>query len=154
MAWIFSLSVECGTKEEAAKAVANHFSGLIVMLADGSRFPCGAGVHCDGEGWWVVVCPDGVSRGGIRNDQDQRQMTEIGFALYDRLRTSPPYRYALAGIEVDDFRHFHELDNDDLENSGFNGLVLADSVWKHFGSPSRYVPFVPGYRWRPFEAAS
>ncbi|MDB6021528.1 MAG: hypothetical protein JWQ04_1385 [Pedosphaera sp.] len=33
MAWIFSLSVECGTQKEAAEAVAQHFVGLTVTLA-------------------------------------------------------------------------------------------------------------------------
>jgi hypothetical protein len=152
MAWIFSLSAECGAQEEAAEAVTEHFRGLTVTLADGSHFPCEVGTHFDGEGWWAGVCPTGVSRSGIGNEQDRRQMTEIGFALYERLRTAPPYRYALVGVEVGEFRSFRELD-DDLVKLDFSGLVLADAVWHHVGSPSIYVPFTPGYRWRPFTQA-
>jgi hypothetical protein len=153
MAWIFSLSAECGPQKETAEAVANHFKGLIVTLADGSQFPCGAGVSYHGESWWAIVCPDGVSTSGIRHDQDQRQMTEIGFMLYERLRTAPPYRYALVGVEAAETRDSLQELGDDLEICDWSGLVLADSVWKNFGSPSRFVPFVHGYHWRPFVEA-
>jgi len=93
-----------------------------------------------------------VSRSGIRNEQDARQISEIALALYDRLRTAPPYRYALIGVEVDEFRRFGELD-DDVVKLDFNGLVLADTVWERLGSPGIFVPFVPGYHWRPFTHA-
>jgi hypothetical protein len=152
MAWIFSLSVECGTQKEAAEAVAQHFRGLTVTLAHASEFPCGASTFCDDEGWWACICPEGVSRSGIRHEQDAQQMTEIGFVLYERLRSAPPYRYALVGVEVDGFRYFRELD-DDVVVCDFNGLVLADAVWQHVGSPGIFVPFTPGYRWRPFVQA-
>lgn len=152
MAWVFSLSAECGPEKVEAEAVARHFDGMIVTIDDGSTFACKAGPYHDGEGWWACVCPDKVSRSGIRNEQDARQMTEIGFALYDRLRTAPPYRYALVGVEVDEFRRFSELD-DDVVKLDFNGLVLADNVWQRLGSPGIFVPFAPGYRWRPFTQA-
>lgn len=153
MAWIFSLSAECGTQKGAAEAVAQHFQDLLVTLADGQQHTCKAGAFCDDEGWWACVCPDGVSRSGIRHKQDAEQMTEIGFALYERLRSSPPYRYALVGVEVDGFRYFRELEQDIMDND-FTGLVLADPIWQKFGSPSVFIRFAPGYHWRPFVQAN
>jgi hypothetical protein len=35
-------------------------------------------------------------------------MTELGILLYQRLLSAPPFRYALAGIEVDEFRTYSE----------------------------------------------
>ncbi len=152
MAWLFSLSAECGTQKEAAETVAAHFHGLTVTIADGSRFTSGADTFHDSEGWWARVCLDDVSLSGIRHEQDAREMTEIGFALYDRLRSAPPFRFAMVGVEVDGFRYFRELD-DDVVTCDFNGLVLADAVWQRLCSPSIFVPFAPGYRWRPFTQA-
>src|SRR5581483_6788453 len=120
MALWFSLSAECGPEKAAAEAVVYHFQGLVVTRADGSRHTCGANTFFDDEGWWACVGVDGVSRSGIRHTQDAEQMTEIGFALYERLRTAPPFRYALVGVEVDGFRYFRELD-DDLVTLDFNG---------------------------------
>jgi hypothetical protein len=149
MAWIFSLSAECGPQQEAAEAVANHFRGLTVTLEDGSSYPCGTGTFHDGEGWWATVCPDGVTRNGINNEQERQQLTAISIALYEHLRSAPAFRYALVGVEVDGFRYFRELD-DDVVTMDFNGLVVSDAVWNHLGSPTIFVPFKPGYRWRPF----
>jgi hypothetical protein len=149
MAWIFSLSAECGPDKAAAEAFARHFHGLIVTLADGARYPCGAGTFESGEAWWACVIPEGVTRSGIGDEEDRRILTGIGVALYEKLREAPPYRYALVGVEVDSFRSFNELD-DDVVKLDFSGLVLADAVWQHLGSPEIFVPFTPGYRWRPF----
>ena len=120
-----------------------------MALSDGSRFPCEADIgHVDGA-WWAAVSPEGVSRGGIGTPKDLRELTEVGFVLYDRLRSAPLFRFALAGVEVYAFKQFEELD-DDLVHSDYSGLVLADPVWQRLGSPSIFVPFASGYRWRPF----
>lgn len=151
MAWLFSLSAECGPAKEAAEAFASHFEGFVVSLHDGSRFQCNSSVQ-HFEDWWACVLPVGVSRSGINNQDDERQLTLIGNALYERLCSAPPFRYAIVGVELEEFRNFSELDNDVAELD-FNGLVLSDAVWKHVGSLSSFVPFETGYRWRPFVKA-
>jgi hypothetical protein len=149
MAWIFSLSAECGPKKEAADIVAAHFDGWVIARADASRFPCLTHTFQDGEAWWVMVCFNGISTSGIRHDQDEQEMTELSVGLYERLRSAPPFRFALVGIEVDSFRSFNELDNNVVELD-FSGLVVSEAVWEHLGSPGIFVPFAAGYRWRPF----
>jgi hypothetical protein len=149
MAWPFSLSAECGPQQEAAQAVCQHFEGLIVTISDGSSYPCEVSTFRDEENWWACIFPDGVTRTGIGSQEERRQLTEIGFALYERLRSAPAFRYALVGVEACEFRYFKELD-DDVVTLDFNGLVLSEWVWQRLGSPSIFVPFSPGYRWRPF----
>lgn len=149
MAWLFSLSAECGTEKIAAEAVVAHFHGFVVVLTDGSRFPCETSVGQVDGAWWAVVYPEGVSRGGVGNEKDARELTEVGFILYERLRSAPSFRFALVGVEVYDFKTFEELD-DDLVTWDYSGVVLADPIWQRLGSPTIYVPFAPGYRWRPF----
>src|SRR5690242_10865201 len=102
MAWIYSLSAEVGERPEAAAAFASHFKDFTALLLDGSQYPCGADTHKDfAGGWWVCVCPDNVNRsGGVPGDLKN----QLALLLYNRLREAPPFRYALIGTEVDDFR--------------------------------------------------
>jgi hypothetical protein len=154
MAWIFSLSAECGWDQRDARAFAVHFDRYVAVTDIGERVPCPCGVVQDGDaGWWVSVVPEGVSRSGVRHERDRSQMTQIGLSLYDRLRTAPPFRFALVGVEADEFRTFKEID-DDLIRLDFNGLVINDDIWSTLGEPDIFVPFSPGYRWRPFSGAS
>ncbi|MCA9030414.1 MAG: hypothetical protein KDA69_04410 [Planctomycetaceae bacterium] len=152
MAWIFSLSAECGHNKHEAECVANHFDGYTVVLDEVSQYPCSSGVSYIDGAWWAVCCPDGVSRTGISCEDDERIMTAVGLVLYDHLKTSPSFRYAIAGVEVDGFREYDELDKDVTELD-FSGLVLSDAIWKRLGAPDIFVPFVSGYHWRPFVRA-
>jgi hypothetical protein len=155
MAWLFSLAAECGPEKSGAEAFAQHFKRLSVSC-DGTEHICGTQIYEEDGAWWVVVGPNGVSRSGIRNDEDRRQMTKIGLALYERLRSAPPYRYAIVGIEADGFSSFDDLDDalvDPAKNS-YDGLVIADSIWQRLRCPGIFVPFTAGYRWRPFSGAN
>jgi hypothetical protein len=139
MAWIFGLSAECGPDAAAAGAVADHFDAW-----DRRTFQDVTG------NWWCHVTPEGVSRAGVQSAADAAAMTTLGHALYDRLRTAPPtYRYALVGVETDEFRRFDELREDD-DVSVFPGLVLSDALWETHGRPPGFVPFAKGYHWLPY----
>ena len=61
----------------------------------------------------------------------------------------PPFRYAIAGIEVGAFCYFSELD-ESLAEPFYDGLVVADSIWQKIGAPKNFVEFREGYRWQPF----
>ncbi|WP_228056069.1 hypothetical protein [Microcoleus sp. LEGE 07076] len=76
-------------------------------------------------------------------------MTEIGLPLYNNLRLAPPFRYALVGMEADEFRTYSEL----IEESAlvFPGLVLAEAVWQATGADSVFRSFTLGYVWKPYE---
>jgi hypothetical protein len=139
VAWIFGLSAECGTAKAAAAALAGHFAS----------WP--AGVIADRHAnWWCSVTPGGLSRTGIGSEADASAMTRAGETLYQRLRSAPAvYRYALVGVEVDDFRSYDELVADE-DLTRFPGLVLSDDTWAACGRPSAFVPFTPGYRWIPY----
>lgn len=154
MAWIFSLAAECGPEKPGAEAFAQHFERLSIAC-DGAEHICGTQIYEQDGAWWAVVCPNGLSRSGIRNEQDRRQMTMIGLALYERLRSSPPYRYAIVGVEVDGFCSFDDLDDDllNLARTMYEGLVITNSIWQRLRCSDIFVPFTAGYRWRPFVEA-
>jgi hypothetical protein len=149
MAWIFSLSAECGPEQRVAAQFARHFDDASWILSNDSQ--CRTEIFQDiEENWWCRVCP--INMGGIGTDTPETayRMTELGLSFYQRLRTAPSFRYALVGVEVDEFRTYREL----IEKSpviAFPGLVLAEAVWQTLGSPSAFRPFSPGYVWKPYE---
>jgi hypothetical protein len=153
MAWIFSLSAECGSNPEDAARFAQHFHQVSGWLSNGLECKFSAETFQDSEdNWWNIVFPIGVSQVGITTPEDAYQMTEIGIILDKNLRLAPSFRYALVGIEVDEFRTYSELIEADNQSAiNFPGLVLAEKVWQLMGCPVGFQPFKSGYFWKPYE---
>lgn len=150
MAWMFTLSAECGREQAGAEQFAQHFEELSWVLSNGKQSQCHTSIFQDiEENWWCRVCPSGVSELGIDTPESAYLMTELGILLYQRLRSAPPFRYALVGVEVDEFRTYSELIEE--PSLAFPGLVLAETVWQLTGSSSAFRPFSPRYVWKPYE---
>jgi hypothetical protein len=151
MVWVFSLSSECGAEQIAAEKFAQHFDGLSWVLSNSQQSQCHTAVSQDIEGnWWCQVCPSDISDVGIDRSDIAYQMTELGILLYQRLQSAPPFRYALVGVEVDEFRSYSELISEAIAPS-FPGLVLAETVWRSLGASTLFRPFSSGYVWQPYE---
>ncbi|NET08542.1 MAG: hypothetical protein F6K09_37235 [Merismopedia sp. SIO2A8] len=151
MAWMFSLSAECGEQKSVAEEFSRHFEQLSWVLSNGSQSQCRVGIFQDlEENWWCRVSPSSISEVGIDTPETAYLMTEVGIELYQHLQSAPRFRYALVGVEVDEFRTYTEL----LEQSStlaFPGLVLAQSTWQAIGLPPAFQPFSSGYVWKPYE---
>ena len=103
------------------------------------------------ENWWGRICPSGMSATGVDHPETAYLMTELGILLYQHLQSAPGFRYALVGVEVDEFRTYGELRADaGILAALFPGLVLAESVWRSIGSPLGFRPFASGYVWQPY----
>jgi hypothetical protein len=151
MAWVFSLSAECGPEQATAARFSQHFENLAWVLSNGVRCQCRTTIFQDiDENWWCRVCPSGVSEIGIEAPDSAYLMTELGILLYQHLRSAPAFRYALVGVEVDEFSTYSELPKESLDLS-LPGLVLSDVTWQAMTSPSTFRPFSPGYVWQPYE---
>lgn len=152
MAWIFSLSAECGGMREDAETFSAHFHDLILTLSGDITVQCSSSVgHCDREGnWWSLVHPEGVIAGGDTNFElcKTKRATEIGFLLYEHLKSAPPFRYAIVGWEVDGFYEASEFETDDLQN--LDGLVFSQEFYKKFDCFSTFELFAPSYYWLPY----
>lgn len=151
MSWIFSLSAECGKEQTAAKQFSDYFDRVSWVLSNKNQSQCQTGIFQDIEdNWWCRVSPSGISEVGIDTPETAYIMTEIGILLYRHLRFAPNFRYALVGLEVDEFRTYNEL----LEESSlqsFPGLVLAETIWQLVGSPPYFRLFSSGYVWKPYQ---
>ncbi|MBO3457789.1 hypothetical protein G7B40_021725 [Aetokthonos hydrillicola Thurmond2011] len=153
MAWVFSLSAECGQDQDAAERFSNHFKSISWVLSNGFQSQCFTTIFQDiDSNWWCRVCPNGISELGIESPDSAYLMTELGILLYQHLHlpSAPSFRYALVGVEVDEFRTYSELLNESPDLR-FPGLVLSDRIWQAIASPSRFRPFRAGYVWQPYE---
>lgn len=149
--WVFSLSAECGVERSEAEQFATHFESVELSLSHGSQSRCRSTVFQDiDENWWCRITPDGTSEIGIETADSAYLMTEMGILLYQHLQSASTFRYALVGLEVDEFRTFDELLNEP-SNLDMPGLVLSDSTWQSLGSPSAFRAFSSGYVWQPYE---
>jgi hypothetical protein len=86
---------------------------------------------------------------GIDSPESAYLMTELGILLYQSLRFAPPFRYALVGVEVDEFRTYSELIEESC-NLSIPGLVLAKAIAQKRGTLPLFRPFSPGYVWQPY----
>lgn len=205
MAWVFSLSAECGSKRTLAENFAQHFvheKNLLFHIFEAKYY---TSVFKDlEENYWCLVAAtvsideekltDNKIRDflnnyyfevsyknyfdlensktipffkrrffyyletvvnnynkqtGIDSPFNAYLMTHLGLAFYQRLKTAPSFRYALVGVEVDEFRTYNELlEEEDLD---FPGLVLSESLWQEMGSSPVFQPFSSGYVWKPYE---
>jgi hypothetical protein len=152
MAWSFGLAAECGESEADAARFCQHFQGSVLNLNDSSSFECRGDIFAELENnWWCRVCPQGISLTGIDTPETAYLMTEIGILLYRLLQSAPAFRFALVGVEVDEFRTYDELIEDrELLAVLFPGLVLANPVWKSIGSPGSFRKFAGDYVWQSY----
>ncbi|BAU12724.1 hypothetical protein LEP3755_32550 [Leptolyngbya sp. NIES-3755] len=157
MAFFYSLSVECGTDESAASMCAKHFDGWKLPLDNLSPDTVTVTVKQDSSdenNWWVVVVPDGVSRSGVYSEEVARSMSASGHCLLDHLKTSPPFRFAVIGVEADEAIYYsdlvEELGEDPTFAERYQGLVISEEIYNRISATSMLESFAPGRFWIPY----
>ena len=162
MAWVYSLSAECGSDKNQAEIFAEHFKDLSFELLTGKTSVCSVNVHSNAESnWWAAIFPDNITRSDSSGLTDAIEISEVGFRLYKHLKSAPQFRFALFGCEVEEFRLHSELANDVAvyrdgriqfnNHSAFDGLVLSLEIWEELGKPVAFFHFMGNYRWRLYK---
>jgi hypothetical protein len=153
MALIFSLSAECGLSHQDAETFRDHFQNLLLTLADGKEVRCSSSrcfQNCD-RNWWTIVIPDGMIIGGKDTDLtlvQKERASEVGFLLYDHLKSAPFFRYAMVGLEVDGFVEESEFQTTDLQR--YDGVVLSKEFYERIDCQNGFEKFTADYYWRPY----
>ena len=63
MAWIFSLSAECGSDQNDVNQFAKHFQDMTWMMSNGCECQCRTDIFQDvEENWWCRVSPHNLSK--------------------------------------------------------------------------------------------
>jgi len=112
MAWIFQLGAEFGDDYIAATEFARFFEHTLWRVRTEPLFETiiRSGVQSGESGkWWAIASPTGVSTSGVSSVDEAQRLSDIGFLLYEKLRSAPPYRFAAVGFEVFDFRDVEDL---------------------------------------------
>jgi hypothetical protein len=152
MAWIFSLSAECGALRQDAEIFRDYFQGLTLTLSDGKEIQCSADTYFqDRDGnWWTIVIPEGmvIGRGEDLTLRKKERASEVGFLLYDYLKSAPPFRYAMVGLEVDGFLEESEFKTFDWRI--YDGIVLSKSFCEKLNCQNELVKFTQDYYWQPY----
>ncbi|WP_026079604.1 hypothetical protein [Spirulina subsalsa] len=150
MSWIFSLSAECGSDESNVHQFAGYFEGISYLLSNGHQCKCCTDIFQDiEENWWCRISFNHLSEVGIDSPESAYLMTELGILLYQSLQLATTFRYALVGVEVDEFRTYSEL-MEELSSLSIPGLVLAKSFEQELGSLSGFRAFSANYIWQPY----
>jgi hypothetical protein len=77
-------------------------------------------------------------------------MTELGILWYWSLQFAPAFRYALVGVEVDEFRTYSEL-MEDLSDLSLPGLVVAKNLDRRLATLPGFRSFASGYVWQSYQ---
>lgn len=154
MAYFWTFSVECSTHEET-EAVRVHFDGTVLPIPT-VRAVAHAYEDEDGHKCDVHPTPDGDTfplwaSGGPGSAAEAVEMTAVGRALYERLRTSPPFRFALCGVEAGSWDSYDGLKGHLPFGSAYHGLVLSAATWESLGRPEPFEAFSEGCVWIPWK---
>jgi hypothetical protein len=106
-----------------------------------------------GRELWLV--PAGVGhglpadRGLPRVELTRAELTALGHALYDVLRTLDGYVAAIVGWELDHYTDLAELTAEwpDVPD----GLVLSTATRESLPARPGFEPFTPGFDWLPYK---
>ncbi|AFY80417.1 hypothetical protein [Oscillatoria acuminata] len=105
------------------------------------------------ENWWCRVCANNLSEVGITTPESAYMMTDLGILFYQILRLTASFRYALVGVEVDEFRTYSEL-MEDLPEWSIPGLVLAQNLTEGLETMPGFKLFNSTHIWQPYEGES
>jgi hypothetical protein len=153
MARFYDFVAEIGSNRKEAENFARHFDNFSFTLSDGRQFSCACGYRGEYDNpnnFWATVLPKKPNGNDLDIWEDYQEMIEISYLLYARLQAAPKFRYALAGIEVEEFLTYEDLIGDGTP-AEYNGLVISEDIWQKTGSSEKFVSFRPGYLWIPFE---
>jgi len=158
MAVYFDIAV--GTSDKSsAEAVAQHLAGLDFLGA--APYVGQRAHHAAADGWWVEAWVRGLSI-NAPGDPEARLAVHVPEArrrleaIYDRLRSGPPFRCAVVGGEVCDslldaedgtFRQGELLLDDDMLLEV--GSIVDGPLFDALGAPPGFVLFRSGMVWRP-----
>jgi hypothetical protein len=140
MAILLTLAVDSGVDEAPAKEFAS-------ALAERLEIDVETQAGQEGAGWWAIAY---LMEWSKSRHVPAEEVLLIGDRVYAALAELSGFRFGLLDWECEQFRTYEELAGGDLTwRGGFDGLVVERRLWREAGSPGVYVPFSPGYRWKP-----
>lgn len=156
MAILFMLAVECGSQNDRAVAIVEHFRRIAWTLSDGTeiRFPVSSGdIWRREDVTWCSVLPDGMSATGSNQSLTRLSLrVEVSRRIHAELRTLSGFRFALLGWEAATECTWDEIvASKNSLRSLPAGLILSDRLWIQVGEPIGYERYGSDTVWRPLD---
>ncbi|WP_109830289.1 hypothetical protein [Reichenbachiella versicolor] len=146
MALIFSIYIETGNLEQT-RVIEQCFLNHGSINWNGKEYQLQSFTATDG----CAITPNGTSTTGIDTKEQCIEMSELGLKLYDILKSAPDFRFALVGVEVDDFVEFNDLINEPEINLDRTGLVINRLIKHSSELYSNYEQFNETHYWTPYD---
>ncbi|MFO0745196.1 MAG: hypothetical protein U1F43_05890 [Myxococcota bacterium] len=126
MGWLFGLAVECGTDEADAQRLARELGPKVA--AERTRV-----FRASDGAVWAVLRP-------VVDSDDADAVARASAAATEALcQYGGPFRFGLAGVEVDEVRSWSELAEDIADGTVLPGLVLSRDAWQVLGEPPDFA---------------
>jgi hypothetical protein len=154
MGIVFCLIAECGSQRSNAALFSKHFDGLKIAIPDAPTSHCETDeMPFEKDIWCSIVFPVGAALGGpygkdIPEFYAKEKLTQIGWILYEHLRSAPAFRYAQVGIDPPS--HNGSLATR-VRQGMSKGLVVARDILVLLDVSVNFQPFSDGYMWIPYE---
>ncbi len=104
------------------------------------------------------MLPSKESRSGVTSPEVAASLGAAGHALLEHLRSAPPFRFAVVGVEAYEAMTFGDLVQqvavDPASLDGPDGLVVSDDALPGAGAGPAFEPFAAGYAWIPYAGES
>jgi hypothetical protein len=166
VAILFELVVNFGTNERDMQAATEivrrveHVNLRNVSLPLGTPFVTRLSSPTTYIEFSVVAHGLGYGEPGPKPDLDPRsltneEITQVGHALYDLLRTFSGYRAAIVDWDPESLVDVHDPDTDwrNGDPPGYDGLVLAQDLCEQWQLGPEWVPFGDDHRWLPYSGS-
>jgi len=138
MTLIFSLSIECGAL--GTEGVSQYFQGK------GGRYKVNT-FQDEESNPWVMILDAALYSNYYRGPKDFFEVLTSKY--YQDLKKISFFRYAIVGLEVDEFRTYNEL-IEDLPTWEYPGLVISNQMVKEIkGVESKFERFNSSHMWIP-----
>lgn len=160
MAYLFGLAIECGHNPEQAASIERYFQGYQVILKNTQpvTFTCQQHKQLSSiypPKYWVFVFVNEYKSGAATKEIAER-LTEIGHSMQNRLRSAPPFRFAITGVEPLEAISYEDiieiLQKQELLNYNDQGLIISEDLVSniHQIKGNKLHNFTSGYLWIPY----
>ncbi|GEM_PF-5961303 len=145
MAQTYLMYIESITLEERQETQ-RLFEEYKFIYVDQKKFE----LSVQGNGVYMTVIPEGLPDGGIQSVDDCITVSQLGFKLYDILKTASSFKFAQVGYEADNHFEPDGLLKEASYYKDFDGLVISNSIADRESNYSDFERFNATHLWKPY----
>ncbi len=146
MAQTYLMYIELTTSQERHE-IERFFMAQEAIYSNKKEFL----IEVQGAGSSTSVMLKGLPGFGIRSIDDCITVSQLGFKLYDILKTAPSFQFAQVGYEIDNYFEPEGLLNEATYYKDFHGLVISNSIVERKSEYSEFEHFNDTHLWNSYK---